>query len=132
MGFGGAACKKGEKTVSYAIFAGVEGGAGEAKKFEALKPDCNSSWDVAGWTEKSARCTDDTGDDVEVPPEDGTPIPPMDALWAVAAAIVARWWWKSPLDGVPEEGWTVARRLYVYDHGPTGSILGLTNRLNVL
>lgn len=95
------------------MFAGVDGGGGEDKNPEAPNPDCNNSWDVAGWTEKSDRWTDELGDDVDDPTVEGTPIPPMDALWAVAAAIVARWWWKSPLDGVPDEGCTVASLLYV-------------------
>lgn len=102
------------------MFDGVDGGCGEARKFEALKPDCSSNWDVAGWTEKSVLCTDEPGEELEVAPDE---IPPIEALWAVAAAIVARWWWKSPLEGVDGVGCTVAKRLYVYDHGPTGSIL---------
>lgn len=90
---------------------GVEGWGGVAKKFEALKPDCSSNWDVAGWTEKSDLCTELPGDELEVVFDDGTLIPPIDALCAVAAAIVAKWWWKSPLEGVADEGCTAAKRL---------------------
>lgn len=62
------------------MFVGVEGCGGEARKFEALNPDCSNSCDVAGWTEKSDRCTDAPGDELEVLLDDGTLNPPIDAL----------------------------------------------------
>jgi hypothetical protein len=45
---------------------------------------------VAGWTEKSVLCTDVPAEELEVLPVDGTLMPPIDALCAVAAAIVAK------------------------------------------